>query len=274
VLFRSDAVQVGQTVEALVTKIDTNKKDIQLSVKQATENPWDVIEKKYQIGQVVRGVVRGFVSYGSFIELPDGIEGLVYVKNFSWTKRISHPSESLQKGQQIDVMILSIDKSRKRLSFGIKQLQPNPWETVIAQKYAPGTVITGKVVKSVSFGAFVELEKDLEGLIHYSKLGQEQVSLAVGDVVEVSVDKVEPKEERISLMLVRIVEKAPAQEAAREPSDLQAVPESAASQPASITIAEPPPAPTEPPHEPVPPPASDATPEQRTDQPDSGSTHQ
>lgn len=210
-----EVVKVGDEVNVTVISVNVEKQEIGLSLKQAMENPWEVISQKYETGSVVKGVVKSFVNYGAFVEIPEGIEGLLHVRDMSWTKRLSHPSEMLQKGQELDVMIISISKDKKKLALGLKQLQENPWETVIPDKYAEGTELTGKVSKVVSFGVFVELEPNLEGLIHSSRMGKTQEgTLGPGDVVEVKVEKLDLKEAKIGLSLLRIVEKGPGEAAA------------------------------------------------------------
>jgi small subunit ribosomal protein S1 len=155
--------------------------------------------------------VKSFVNYGAFIEIEGGIEGLVHIRDLSWTRRLSHPSEMLNKGDDLEWMVLSISKEKKKLSLGLKQLLENPWETTIPTKYAEGTEVKGKVSKVVSFGVFVELEKDLEGLIHSSRMGKgkENIALATGDVVHCKVEKLDLKEGKIGLGLTEVLEKAP-----------------------------------------------------------------
>lgn len=203
-----EIVKVGDEVGVAVISVNLDKQEIGLSMKQAVENPWEVAAAKYETGAKVKGSVKGFVNYGAFIEIADGIEGLLHIRDMSWTRRLGHPSEMLQKGQEMETMVLSISKEKKKLSLGLKQLQENPWETTIPGKYAEGTLVTGKVSKVVSFGVFVELEKDLEGLIHSSRMGKKDAALATGDVVEAKVEKLDLKEGKIGLGLIRVIEKA------------------------------------------------------------------
>lgn len=206
----AEMVKVGDEVQVAVINVNIHKQEIGLSMKQASENPWEVAAAKYTTGSKVKGKVKRFVNYGAFVEVEDGIEGLLHTKDISWTKRISHPSELLQKGQELELTVLSIEKAKKKLALGLKQLQENPWETTIPTKYAPGVELEGKVTKVVSFGVFVELEKDLEGLIHSSRMPKKDIVLASGDVVKVRVEKLDLKEGKIGLTLVDVVSKAEA----------------------------------------------------------------
>jgi small subunit ribosomal protein S1 len=207
-----EMVKVGDEVGVAVISVNLDKQEIGLSMKQAVENPWEVAAARYDTGAKVTGKVKGFVNYGAFVEIENGIEGLVHVRDMSWTRRLGHPSEMLQKNQDLELMVLSISKEKKKLSLGLKQLQENPWETVIPEKYKEGTFVTGKVSKVVSFGVFVELEKDLEGLIHSSRMGKKDASLATGDVIEAKVEKLDLKEGKIGLALTNIIEKAKPEE--------------------------------------------------------------
>lgn len=206
----AEMVKAGDEVQVAVISVNVDKQEIGLSMKQASENPWEIAAAKYTTGSKVKGKVKSFVNYGAFVEIEDGIEGLLHIRDISWTKRISHPSEMLQKGQELELMVLSIEKAKKKLALGLKQLQENPWETTIPTKYAPGTELEGRVTKVVSFGAFVEVEKDLEGLIHSSRMPKKDIVLASGDIVKVRVEKLDLKEGKIGLTLVDVVKKAEA----------------------------------------------------------------
>lgn len=208
-----EVVKHGQTVQAIILKIEANKRAMHLSVKQAAENPWDIIDKKYQIGQKVKGVIRGFTHGAVFIELADSIEGVLSARDISWTKKSVNPEVMFQKGQEIEIAVVGIDKLRKRLNFGLKQLLENPWETTIPQKYTTGTLWNAKVTNVVSFGAFVELEKDLEALIHYGKETQDK-SLATGDEVQVKIESVDTKDGKITVSLEKVIKKVEVKPAA------------------------------------------------------------
>jgi small subunit ribosomal protein S1 len=205
----SEILQVGETVEVAVLGVDIDKQELSLGLKQTEANPWDQVEEKYKSYQRVLGKVRNTTSYGAFVELEDGVDGLLHINDMSWTKKVVHPNEVVKKGEQIEVVVLSVDKEKKRIALGLKQLTPNPWETSIPEKYRTGNTVKGKITKLVSFGAFVELEKDLEGLLHISKVDKEteQAGLGAGDIIEVKVVKLEPNEGKIGLSLVKVLEK-------------------------------------------------------------------
>ena len=206
----SEVMTIGQEVEVAVLAIDTDKQELSLGLKQTEANPWDKVEEKYKASQRVKGKVRNTTSYGAFVELEDGIDGLLHINDMSWTKKVVHPNEVVKKGDVVDVQVLTVDKEKKRIALGLKQLLDNPWSTTIPMRYAVGNAVSGKVTKLVSFGAFVELEKDLEGLLHISKVDKEteQAGLAPGDIVEVKVVKLEPAEGKIGLSLSKIIEKS------------------------------------------------------------------
>jgi small subunit ribosomal protein S1 len=206
----SEVLQIGQDVEVAVLAIDTDKQELSLGLKQTEANPWDKVEEKYKPNQRVSGKVRNTTSYGAFVELEDGIDGLLHINDMSWTKKVVHPSEMVKKGDKLEVQVLTVDKDKKRIALGLKQLHENPWTTTIPMRYAVGNAVSGKITKLVSFGAFVELEKDLEGLLHISKVDKEieQAGLTPGDIVEVKVVKLEPAEGKIGLSLSKVIEKA------------------------------------------------------------------
>ncbi|KPJ62957.1 MAG: 30S ribosomal protein S1 [Planctomycetes bacterium DG_23] len=205
----SEVVAIGDIVEVMVLDISKEKEEISLGMKQTEVNPWTLVEEKYPTGTVVKGRVRNFTNYGAFVEIEEGIDGLLHVSDMSWTKKITHPSEVLKKGEKIDVVVLSVDQERKRVALGLKQLQEDPWEKEIPQKFDPGDILRGRVTKITNFGVFVELEKDLEGLLHISELSEKKVEspeevVSVGDEVEVKVLRVDPVGRKIGLSLRRI----------------------------------------------------------------------
>ena len=233
----SDVLSIGEVVEVIVLNINVEKQELSLGLKQTEANPWENAGEKYKAGATITGRVRNTTSYGAFIELPGGLDGLLHINDMSWTKKVIHPSEMVKKGDKLEVTILSVDGDKKRIALGLKQLTPNPWETTFSEKYAIGTTHIGKVPKLVSFGAFVELEKDLEGLLHLSKGSKDQTTppeLSVGDVVEVKVVKFEPQEGKIGLILLRIVEgkKTSSDKTASETPVLETTVEKGASEPA------------------------------------------
>jgi small subunit ribosomal protein S1 len=216
----SEVLTVGADVEVAILAIDTDKQELSLGLKQTEANPWEKVDQKYSVGQKVKGKVRNTTSYGAFVELEDGIDGLLHINDMSWTKKVVHPNEVVKKGDVLDVQVLSVDKDKKRIALGLKQLLESPWNTTIPIRYAVGNVVSGKVTKLVSFGAFVELEKDLEGLLHISKMEMETAAavLGPGDIVEVKVVKLEPAEGKIGLALSKIIEKAKVKEGQAPPA--------------------------------------------------------
>ena len=205
----SEVMTIGQEVEVAVLAIDTDKQELSLGLKQTEANPWDKVDEKYKADMRVKGKVRNTTSYGAFIELEDGIDGLLHINDMSWTKKVVHPNEVVKKGDVVDVQVLTVDKDKKRIALGLKQLLENPWSTTIPIRYAIGNMVSGKVTKLVSFGAFVELEKDLEGLLHISKMeATPEQQLGPGDVVEVKVVKLEAAEGKIGLQFSKILEKS------------------------------------------------------------------
>jgi small subunit ribosomal protein S1 len=208
----SKIVQVGDTVEVLVLVCDPVKRRISLGMKQIEPNPWDLIERKYPIGTKVVGRVKTITDFGIFIGFEEGVDGLVHVSEMSWTKKIKHPSELYKKGQEVEAVVLNIDTKNERFSLGIKQLTPDPWKEV-ARRYRKGEVVTGKITNLTDFGAFVELEEGIEGLVHVSEISREKVErpsdvLKVGDKISAVVLHLDPNERRIGLSIKGLKEKA------------------------------------------------------------------
>ncbi len=200
----SELVAIGDKVEVVVLGISKEKQEISLGMKQTQPNPWDNVAGKYPVGQIVTGTVRNLTNYGAFIEIEEGIDGLLHVSDMSWTRKISHASEMLQKGEKVTCQVLSVDQERKRIALGLKQLQNDPWSTTIPEKYAPGAVVTGTVTKLTNFGVFVELEPSLEGLLHISELADKKVEnpeevVKVGDQIEVRILRVDINDRKIGL---------------------------------------------------------------------------
>ncbi|MGQ0614335.1 MAG: 30S ribosomal protein S1 [Planctomycetaceae bacterium] len=203
----SEVVKVDDEVEVVILEISKEKQEISLGMKQAETNPWDLVEEKYPPGTNVAGEVKNLTNYGAFVELEEGIDGLLHVSDMSWTKKINHPSEVVDKGDHVKAVVLSVDREKKRVSLGMKQLLADPWKTEIAERYKVGDLVVGTVTKITNFGVFVELEADLEGLLHVSELSSKKVQspeevVAVGDQVEVTVLKVDPEERKIGLSLI------------------------------------------------------------------------
>ena len=205
----SELVAIGDTVEVVVLGIDMEKEEISLGMKQTESNPWEVVEDKYPPGTVIKGRVRNLANYGAFIEIEQGIDGLLHISDMSWTKKISHPSEMLKKGDKVEAVVLSVNQEKKRVALGLKQLKPDPWTEDIPRKYHMGDIVHGKITKLTSFGVFVELEDDLEGLLHISELADRKVEtpeevVQVGDSVEVRVIRVDIRERKIGLSLRQV----------------------------------------------------------------------
>ncbi len=201
----SDILTVGQEVEAVVLGVNKEEQKISLGLRQLEANPWDEIEKKFTIGSRVKGTIRNMTAYGAFVELEEGIDGMIHVSDLSWTRKINHPSEMFKKADEVEAEVIDIDKTNQRISLGIKQLSDDPWKT-IDQKYKIGDLMKGKVSKLASFGAFVELQDDIDGLVHISQLSEDHVAkvkdvLKVGQEVEARVIKVDKVERRIGLSI-------------------------------------------------------------------------
>lgn len=201
----SDVLTIGQEIEAVVLGVNKEEQKISLGVRQLEPNPWDEIEHRYQIGKQVKGTVRNMTAYGAFVELEEGIDGMIHVSDMSWTRKINHPSEMLKKGDELEAVVIDIDKNAQRISLGLKQLEEDPWR-VIEGRYKIGDLVTGKVSKIASFGAFVELDGDIDGLVHISQIAEERVDkikdyLKPGQDIEARVIKVDKTERRIGLSI-------------------------------------------------------------------------
>lgn len=208
----SQRFKIGDEVEVKILEIDAANKKLSLSCKQLEPNPWDETAVKYPKGTRVKGIVKNIVDYGIFVGIEEGVAGLVHISDMSW-KKIKHPSELFQKGQEIEAEVLSIDREKERLSLSIKAIQKDPWHG-IEEKYHAGMSVAGKITNIANFGAFVELESGIEGLIHISELNRGKkkgVSITIGDTVEAEVLNVDPEERKIGLGfkgLVKTEEKA------------------------------------------------------------------
>ena len=201
----SDVLKVGDEVDVAILSIDTVNQKIALGIRQTEENPWDTVQKRYPIGSRVKGKVRNFTSYGAFVEIEDGIDGMIHVSDMSWTRKINHPSEMLQKGQEVEAVVLEIDVEQQRISLGLKQASEDPWSS-IATRYSIGQIVKGKVSKIASFGAFIELEDGVDGLVHISQISNDHVekvkdALKVGQEVEARIVRVDGGDRRIGLSI-------------------------------------------------------------------------
>ena len=205
----SEVVAVGDEIEVMVISVDRDTEKVSLGLKQKTLDPWESVEEKYPIGSTVTGKVVGIVNYGAFLELEEGVEGLIHISEMSWTRRNIAPSKVVAKDDVIDAVVLDIDKDNQKLSLGLKQLHPNPWE-LLETKYPVGTKLTGRVRNLTNFGAFVEIEEGIDGLIHISDLSwlkrivDPREVLKEGDEVEVMVLSIDPAQQKISLGLKQI----------------------------------------------------------------------
>lgn len=205
----NELVNIGDEIQVSVLGIDKSGEQMSLGMKQTQENPWDKVEEKYPTGKEITGKVRNLTNYGAFIELEEGIDGLLHVSDMSWTRKVSHPNEVLEKGQELSCKILSVDTDRRRIALGLKQMADDPWNSDIPERYAPGQKITGKVTKITNFGVFVGLEDGLEGLLHISELSDDKVEnpeelVNVGDELEVKVLRVDTDERKIGLSRRRV----------------------------------------------------------------------
>ena len=205
----NELVNIGDEIQVSVLGIDKSGEQMSLGMKQTQENPWDKVEEKYPTGKEITGKVRNLTNYGAFIELEEGIDGLLHVSDMSWTRKVSHPNEVLEKGQELSCKILSVDTDRRRIALGLKQMAEDPWTSDIPQRYAPGQKISGKVTKITNFGVFVGLEDGLEGLLHISELSDDKVEnpedlVNVGDELEVKVLRVDTDERKIGLSRRRV----------------------------------------------------------------------
>ncbi|MBM4053850.1 MAG: 30S ribosomal protein S1 [Planctomycetes bacterium] len=207
----SEIVAIGDMVEVVVLKIDREKEEISLSIKQTEVNPWTVIEEKYPAGTKIKGRVRNLTNYGAFIEIEEGVDGLLHISDMSWAKKVAHPSEIVKKGDKIEAVVLSVDREKKRVALGLKQLHDDPWEKEIPEKFKVGDIVKGHVTKLANFGAFLELGKGIEGLLHVSEFSDKKISnpadaVNVGDELEVKIIRIEPEARKIGLSLRKLSE--------------------------------------------------------------------
>jgi small subunit ribosomal protein S1 len=231
----SELVKPGDKVEVVVLEIDLEKQEISLGMKQAETNPWDLVESHYPPGTIIEGTVRNLTTYGAFVEIEEGIDGLLHVSDMSWTKKVTHPSEVVRKGDRLRCVVLSVDTGKKRIALGLKQLSNDPWVDTIPNNYHVGDLLSGYVTKITNFGVFVKLEEDLEGLLHISELSDHKITspeeiVKPGMKIEVRVIRVDTDDRKIGLSFVHAdfeendkliaqYEKQKAEEAARGPQE-------------------------------------------------------
>jgi small subunit ribosomal protein S1 len=207
----SDMVKLDEEIEVAVLNVDREKEKIALGLKQKHASPWEHVDEKYPIGTRIKGQVTNIMSYGAFVKLEEGVEGLVHISEMSWTKRINHPGEMLSVGEEVDVVVLEVNKGKQEISLGVKQTEANPW-TVLAEKYPPGTVVTGKVRNLANYGAFIEIEEGIDGLLHVSdmswtkKIVHPSEMIKKGDAIQCVVLSVDQEKNRVALGVKQLAE--------------------------------------------------------------------
>ncbi len=209
----SKVLSVDNRVNVMVLEVNAASKRISLGLKQTTQNPWETLKNKYPEGTIIKGVIRNITNFGIFVGVEDGIDGLIHMSDISWKHRVKHPSELFKKGQEIEAMVLNIDVESEKFSLGVKQIEKNPWDG-LDQKYAVGTVVSGKVTNLTDFGIFIELEEGIEGLVHISEISQKRVKassdlFAVGDLVSAVVKNVDLKNRKIRLSIKELEAPSP-----------------------------------------------------------------
>jgi small subunit ribosomal protein S1 len=205
----SKYLSIGETVEAVVLKVDKDERKLSLSIKQIKQSPWELISQNYQPGQKISGKVKSITDFGVFVGLPEGIDGLIHISDLSWTKHIKHPSELLKKGQKIDAVILSIDPANEKIALGLKQLEQDPWVEAIPSTFKLGDEVAGKVLRMTDFGIFIEMEGGVEGLIYSSEIlqpsgGEGEVPIKEGDEIRARIIRIDLEERKIGLSMKHI----------------------------------------------------------------------
>ncbi|MFH1836566.1 MAG: 30S ribosomal protein S1 [Candidatus Omnitrophota bacterium] len=245
----SEKFKEGDMLEAMVLKSDQNNQRLSLGIKQLGDDPWIGIASRYNVGDRIKGKIGAVTDYGAFVEIENGVEGLVHVSDISWTKRITHLKEALKKDEEIEAIILNVDEANRRIALGVKQLMTDPWDDII-KKYHPDTELEGKITNITNFGVFVELESDLEGLLHVSEIGLKSTermedTFKMGDTIKVKVLHIDGVQKKIALSLKGLEreavpetpkdETAPETEVAPEAPEAEAAPEIAAEEAAPVT---------------------------------------
>jgi small subunit ribosomal protein S1 len=200
----SKYLSIGETVDAIVLKVDKEERKLSLSIKQTKQSPWQIISERYSVGQKISGKVKSLTDFGAFVGLPEGVDGLIHISDLSWTKHIKHPSEVLKKGQKIEAVILALDPEREKMALGLKQLDPDPWVETIPAQFKLGNEVGGKVLRLTDFGIFVELEGGVEGLIYSSEIVQplgESEPIKVEDSITARIIKIDLDERKIGLSM-------------------------------------------------------------------------
>jgi len=201
----SKVLKIGDEIKVVVLDVNTEAKRISLSLKQTSPNPWEKLKEKYPEGTIVKGVVRNITNFGVFVGIEEGIDGLIHVSDISWKHRVSHPSEYFKKGQEVEAVVEKVDVENEKFSLSVKKMEKNPWEA-LSQKYAPGSVVNGKITNFTDFGIFVEIEEGIEGLVHISEISQKRVKTsselyAMGDTVSAVIKSIDPKSKKIRLSI-------------------------------------------------------------------------
>jgi len=209
----SKVLNIGEVIDIVILEVNPQNKRISLSMKQTTPNPWEKLKEKYPAGTVVKGIVRNITNFGVFVGIEEKIDGLIHVSDISWKHRVNHPSEFFKKGQEVEAVVLNIDVENEKFSLGIKQIEKNPWDE-LSKKYAPGSVVTGKITNFTDFGIFMEIEEGIEGLVHISEISQKRVKTSselhsVGDTVSAIVKSIDPKSKKIRLSIKEMEAPAP-----------------------------------------------------------------
>ena len=209
----SKVLNIDEIIKVMVLEVNPETKRISLSLKQTTPNPWEKLKEKYPVGTVVKGVVRNITNFGVFVGIEEKIDGLIHVSDISWKHRVTHPSEYFKKGQEVEAVVLNVDVENEKFSLGIKQIEKNPWDD-LSQKYAPGSVVTGKITNFTDFGIFMEIEEGIEGLVHISEISQKRVKTSselysIGDTVSAVVKSIDPKSKKIRLSIKELEAPAP-----------------------------------------------------------------
>ncbi|MCB2193106.1 MAG: S1 RNA-binding domain-containing protein, partial [Deltaproteobacteria bacterium] len=208
----SEMFNIGDEITVKVLNFDRERERVSLGLKQLKEDPWLNAAERYPVGTRITGRVVSLADYGAFVEVEEGIEGLIHVSEMSWTRKVRHPSKIVNVGDMVEAVVLSISPDQKRISLGMKQVEPNPWD-VIAEKYPVGTTIEGRIKNITDFGLFIELEEGVEGLVHVSEISEEKIKTPVGmfnvdDVIEAKVVSVNRRERKIGLSMRRLDEEA------------------------------------------------------------------
>ncbi|HNZ65654.1 MAG TPA: 30S ribosomal protein S1 [Smithella sp.] len=209
----SKVLSIGEEIDVMVLEVNPQNKRISLSLKQTTPNPWEKLKEKYPVGTVIKGIVRNITNFGVFVGVEEKIDGLIHVSDISWKHRVNHPSEYFKKGQEVEAVVLNIDVENEKFSLGIKQIEKNPWDE-LSEKYAPGSVVTGKITNFTDFGIFMEIEEGIEGLVHISEISQKRVKTSselysIGDTVSAVVKSIDPKSKKIRLSIKELEAPAP-----------------------------------------------------------------